>query len=97
MLRFKNSSEMEFLVIQPQQVGRIQTIKLNFKSVDNSITTEPLPNCFITHEVEESTQFRKEFFKHASPGCPQHIVNASKIASEELKSGRDKGFLIVNE
>lgn len=95
--RFKSPTEIEFKLIRSQDVSQIQTNIIRYTTSGNLITMEPIPNCFITSQVDEGKQYRKEYFKKASPGCPEHIINASKIATEELKSGRNKGLLIINE
>jgi len=97
MLRFNSTTEMEFILIRPQSVSENKSKITSYKISGNLITTEPVPNCFITNEVEDGVKYRKELFVRASSGCPEYLVNAGKVASEELKSGRNKGFLIVYE
>lgn len=95
--RFKSPTEIEVTVLQPQASTPVKTKISGYQINGNLMTKELLPNCFITIEVEEGSQYRKEFFKSASSSCPAYLVNSWKSGIEELKSGRDKGYLIVYE
>jgi hypothetical protein len=110
--KFKNSSQIEFIMINsseatkpnPYVVGdkgspKAQTFIESYKLNGNVITKEvpPRSGCFIESTIEEDGEYRKEFFKSATSKCSQNIVNANKLDSELLKSGRKKGDRIINE
>jgi hypothetical protein len=109
--KFKNASEIELTQIFSNAEAKsfaeitggkgvwnqirpsIQGYKLN-----GNLITREIPagsNCFITLTVDEKNGYRKELFKSASPACPGERVNAYKMMSEGLRSGRDKGDRII--
>jgi hypothetical protein len=104
IMRIKSPTEIEIKTIAslqglPGNTGEptIETFVVRYTSSGNLITFEPAPNCFITNEVEEGRQYRKEYFKKASPGCSQSIIQANETTLRNLKSGESKGLLIINQ
>jgi len=104
IMRIKSPTEIEIKIIAtlqglPGHTGEptVETTVIRYTSSGNLITFEPLPNCFITKEVEEGGQYRKEYFKKASPGCPQTIIQANELSTRNLRSGASKGSLIIYE
>jgi len=104
IMRIKSPTEIEIKTIAslqglPGNTGEptVETTVIRYTSSGNLITFEPFPNCFITKEVEEGGQYRKEYFKKASPGCPQTIIQANELSTRNLRSGASKGSLIIYE
>lgn len=110
--KFKNASEIELTQIfsngeaksYAEMTGgkiwdQIRPVNQTYKLNGNLITRE-IPagsGCFITLTVEEKNGYRKEYFKNASPTCDGARVGAFKVVNENLKSGKNKGYLIINE
>jgi hypothetical protein len=108
--KFKNNSIIEQTAIFSNEeaalfadgtrgTGFRQTIStvLNYE-VSGNLTTYQIPaggNCFVTYEVEEKNGYRKEFYKSASSGCSEAIVNANIIGLKNMKSGEQKGKRII--